>query len=256
MNLQFKKMKPKKSYQHVVEEIQTAIVNGDLDSGERLPPEMKLKEMFDTSRGTVREALRVLEQKGLVSIRTGVKGGAVVKEANAEAMTDSIGIMIRHQGVSLDHLAEFRKLMEGYVAREAARTAGKGDVRRLRSILSQIKDLVNTRPSGWEKFHILDARFHRELARIAANPLIETNLTAIHENIETYFHEYLPFSRALLEEDCKDLEEIVRAVEDKNERRAEEIARRHVSRFSSLMEKNLENREDKNLPGKKTGSRG
>ena len=65
MNLNFTKMVPKKSYQHVVEQIQTAIMEGTLQQGDRLPSEMKLKESFDTSRGTVREALRVLEQKGL-----------------------------------------------------------------------------------------------------------------------------------------------------------------------------------------------
>lgn len=256
MSLKFRKMKPKKSYQHVVEEIETAIVSGDLGTGDRLPPEMKLKEMFDTSRGTVREALRVLEQKGLVSIKPGVKGGAVVKEANADAMTDSIGILIRHQSISLHHLAEFRKLMEGYVAREAARTAEEKDVRRLRSILSQIKELVTIRPETWDKFHALDARFHRELARIAANPLIETNLAAIHENIETYFHEYLPFSQALLEQDYYDLEEILKAVEEKDQDKAEEIARNHVSRFSSLMERTLEGEEVPDFQKKQAGSRG
>lgn len=254
MGLEFRKMKPKKSYQHVVEEIETAIVNGDLASGDRLPPEMKLKEMFDTSRGTVREALRVLEQKGLVSIRTGVKGGAVVKEANAEAMSDSIGIMIRHQGVSLHHLAEFRKLMEGYVAREAARTAREKELGQLRAILSRIKDLVRTRPSGWKEFHALDGKFHRELARIAGNPLIASNLAAIHENIETYFHEFLPFSQALLEEDGADLEGILEAIEKKDPDRAEESARNHVGRFSLLMEKRRQTLEE---PGaRKEGFRG
>ena len=85
MGLNVTKMKPKKSYEHVVEQIQSAIFSGELCEGERLPSEMKLKDMFDTSRGTVREALRVLEQKGLVSVRTGVKGGARVRPARISA---------------------------------------------------------------------------------------------------------------------------------------------------------------------------
>lgn len=76
MVLEVTRMKPRKSYEYVVEQIESAICDGALAPGERLPSEMKLKEMFDTSRGTVREALRVLEQKGLVTVRTGVKGGA------------------------------------------------------------------------------------------------------------------------------------------------------------------------------------
>nr|NJM03529.1 FadR family transcriptional regulator [Desulfobacula sp.] len=124
MNVQFRKMKPLKSYQHVVDEIQTAICEGSLKEGETLPSEMKLKEMFDTSRGTIREALRVLEQRGLVSIRTGVNGGARIQGASAKPMTDSVAILIRQQKVSLHHLAEFRKMMEGHISEQAAKKSG------------------------------------------------------------------------------------------------------------------------------------
>jgi GntR family transcriptional repressor for pyruvate dehydrogenase complex len=116
MDLKFIKMVPQKSYQHVVEQIQTAIIDGELKQGDCLPSEMKLKDAFDTSRGTIREALRVLEQKGLIGIRTGVKRGAVIKAFNTEAMSDSMALLIRHGNVSLPHLAEFRKLLEGQVA--------------------------------------------------------------------------------------------------------------------------------------------
>jgi len=56
MQLKFEKMKPSRSFQHVADQIQAAILDGTLKSGDKLPAEMKLKDMFDTSRGTVREA--------------------------------------------------------------------------------------------------------------------------------------------------------------------------------------------------------
>ena len=235
MNLNFTKMVPKKSYQHVVEQIQTAIMEGTLQQGDRLPSEMKLKESFDTSRGTVREALRVLEQKGLISIRTGVKGGAVIKEANTEAMSDSMALLIRHKNISLPHLGEFRELLEGHAAKQAARLANKEDIQILKGFLSEIEAIIEAGPTGWESFHRLDACFHQELARISQNPLLQANLVTIHENIHTYFHQYLPFSRELLDEDYQDLCRIMAAVEKQDGGEAKIIAKHHVARFTKLM---------------------
>lgn len=237
MNLNFSKMVPVKSYQHVVEQIQTAICDGTLQQGDRLPSEMKLKDMFSTSRGTVREALRVLEQKGLVSIRTGVKGGATVKEANTEAMSDSVALLIQHRNVSLNQLADFREVLEGYAAERAAAAADSGEKSALREILGKMQKYIDTDPNEWGEFHRLYALFHQRLAKMADNPLVQANLATIHDNIHVYFHAYLPFSRKLLDQDFQDLCDIAAAVEEGDIKAAGDSARRHIARFSKLMEK-------------------
>lgn len=239
MNVQFRKMKPLKSYQHVVDEIQTAICEGRIKEGELLPSEMKLKEMFDTSRGTIREALRVLEQKGLVSIRTGVNGGARIQAAGTKPMTDSVAILIRQQKVSLAHLAEFRKIMEGHISEQAAIKAGESDINLLKAIIKQAGDHIQTQPSGWKEFHVMDAEFHRALAMIAKNPLLEANLSAVHDNIQIYFHQYLPWSEDLLKDNFDDLCRIADAVEKKDPALARKIAEIHVEKFNILMEKGI-----------------
>lgn len=239
MELQFKKMKKIKSYQNVVDQIQSAICNGSLKDGDKLPSEMKLTKMFDTSRGTIREALRVLEQKGLISIKTGVKGGPIVKEANTRPMSESIALLIRHQKVSLHHLAQFRKILEGHIAAQTALMAGKNEINQLKAILKEAKMHIKTKPSGWEEFHKMDATFHMVLAKIAKNPLIEANLQSIHDNIQIYFNQYLPFSDALLMDNYEDLCKIVEAVENKNSITAQQLAETHVTKFNDLMEERL-----------------
>ena len=236
MDLNFTRMVPVKSYQHVVEQIQTAICDGTLQEGERLPSELKLKDLFNTSRGTVREALRVLEQKGLVSIRTGVKGGAVVKEANTEAMSDSMALLIRHRKVSLVHLADFRTFLEGYAAERAAALGNREEIAKLKNIISSIRQHVENDPRDWGEFHRLDAMFHRKLAEMSENPLILANLVTVHENIHGYFQNYLPFSRELLLEDFEDLCQIAEAVEKGECEKAGEAARQHIAKFSKYME--------------------
>ena len=63
----FKAAKQNRIFQDVVEQIQETILSGKLTPGEMLPPERELKEMLQVSRGTLREALRVLENKGLIA---------------------------------------------------------------------------------------------------------------------------------------------------------------------------------------------
>ena len=239
MELQFKKMKKIKSYQNVVDQIQSAICDGSLKDGDKLPSEMKLTKMFDTSRGTIREALRVLEQKGLISVKTGVKGGPIVKEANTRPMSESIALLIRHQKVSLHHLAQFRKILEGHIAAQTALIADKNEINQLKAILKEAKIHIKTKPSGWEEFHKMDATFHMVLAKIAKNPLIEANLQSIHDNIQIYFNQYLPFSDALLMDNYEDLCKIVEAVENKNSLKARQLAETHVTKFNDLMEERL-----------------
>src|SRR5690242_3941549 len=82
----FKQVKQNKAYQDVVVQIQEAIIAGSIKPGSQLPAERELKEQFGISRGTLREALRVLEQKGLIEIRTGVAGGSIVREVNSEQL--------------------------------------------------------------------------------------------------------------------------------------------------------------------------
>ena len=239
MVLKFKKQIQKKSYQYVVEQIQEAILDNQIEEGERLPSELKLKDMFETSRGTIREALRILEQKGLVSVKTGVKGGAIVQKAGTAPISDSIGLLIRHNQVSLDSLAQFRVLLEGFVASQAAQLADETDIKRLRNILEKAKDYVSTRPGDLDQFHQLDGKFHHELARICRNPLVEVNLKTIHEHIHIYFQAYLTLDESLIEKDFQDLCSILEAIEQKQPDQARDLAENHVIRFNRLMKENL-----------------
>lgn len=67
----------------IEEQIRSAIYSERLKPGNRLPSENELSKIFDTSRTTVREALRALEKEGLLAIKQGVKGGPYVRELNA-----------------------------------------------------------------------------------------------------------------------------------------------------------------------------
>ena len=234
----FRVAKQNRIFQDVVDQIQEAILRGDLRPGDTLPPERDLKDMFQTSRGTLREALRVLEQKGLIEIRLGVRGGAVVKAATAEPFSESLDLLIRSQKVSLSHLAEFREGVEGTVTALAADRAATKDIRVLEALLAEAETHVAAGPAAWDNFVAVDKRFHQALARISGNPIYILVNQMVHDNIQRYYDEFLPADDRMLAENFADLGEILEVVKNGDAAAARRLAVRHVQRFNGYMESN------------------
>ena len=236
MAVAFKKLKPNRIFQGVVDQIQAAILQGDLGPGDQLPSEMKLKEMFNTSRGTVREALRVLEQKGLIEIKVGVGGGAVVKAIDTQPVTESLDLLVRYRKVSLEHLSEFRESVEGVVAALAAARATAEDVAELKAILARAHKLISHSTTAWEDFVRADIALHIAIARIARNPVFTTVLQVVHENILGYYERFSLKGKHTLEENYVDLCQLVAAIEKGDVAAAKSLAENHVRKFERHME--------------------
>jgi DNA-binding FadR family transcriptional regulator len=88
----FKQAKQNRAFEDVIFQIQEAILQRSLKVGDKLPSERNLREIFKVSRGTLREALRALEQKKLIQIKTGVKGGAIVCHMDTKLMSESLDL--------------------------------------------------------------------------------------------------------------------------------------------------------------------
>lgn len=219
----------------MVDQIQKAILDGRLKTGDMLPPEMKLKDMFETSRGTIREALRVLEQKGLIDIKIGVGGGAIVKSVGTEKIVESLDLLIQTQKVTYDHLAEFREGVEGIVAALAAERAKKADVESLKKIVECAGDVLETEDLDSAVFVRLDMDLHIALAEIAGNPIYLANLRMVHERILDAYEQFSLRRKPVLEENYQDLCRIVEAIENGKPDQARSLARHHVRRFNRYM---------------------
>lgn len=232
----FKQVKQNRVFQDIIDQIQEAILQGRLKAGDKLPAERELKEMFKTSRGTLREALRALEQKGLITIKTGVYGGAVVKAMTTQQVSESLSFLIQYQRVSLRHLAEFREGVEGIVAGLAAERAKKDDIGRLKHLLYKAKEQLDQGISHWDEFIHIDNSLHMALAEIAGNPVYESVLRTVHDNINRYYDWFLPKEERILQENYQDLCAIVKAVEEGKASKARQLVQDHVDRFNLFME--------------------
>ena len=231
----FQAAKQTKVFQDVVSQIQEAILDGRLKTGDVLPSERQLKDMFNISRGTLREALRVLEQKGLIEIKLGVGGGSVVKDLNADQVSEGLALLIRSQKVSLNHLAEFREDVEGIVTARAAERHSKADISGIKALLDKARKCIDGGASQRNAFIEIDKQIHMTLAEVAQNPIYISVLHSVHENIHRYYDRFLSMEERELQENYQDLCDIVEAVEKGQADHARRLARDHVRRFNQYM---------------------
>ena len=229
----FKKAKQSRVFQDVVEQIQDAIISGKLAPGTKLPAERELKDMFNTSRGTLREALRVLEQKGLIEIKLGVAGGAIVKQLDGEPIIESLALLIRSGDVSLDHLAEFRIKIEGSIVELAAQRATQEDLRIMEDLYE--KASAHCSNGDWESFLKTDEAMHTYIGTMSRNPVFQFLQQSIHDNIHSYYQDYLPMNQERTMENLLDFKKIITALKAHDSETAASIITDHVARFTQKM---------------------
>jgi GntR family transcriptional repressor for pyruvate dehydrogenase complex len=139
------------------------ISSGEYGAGDRLPPERILVEQLGVSRTVVREALNLLETRGLIRVEHG--RGAIVSADGADALHDNLGFLLRMEPSTLWELMEMRKAIEVEVAGLAAERSTTDDIAIMRVVLDRMRENINS-PEGYVD---ADVEFHDLLARSARN---------------------------------------------------------------------------------------
>ena len=213
----------------IVAQIERAIFGGELSPGDRLQSERELAEQFGVSRITVRDALRVLEARGLVRVKVGASGGAFVAESNLDQVAESLSTMIRLRRMTLSELAEARKVVEAATAELAARRAGEVELSQLASTVEQGRQVILERDSH------LDAsmNFHVALARAAGNEVLYATVRAYHELLVGSIRDMRDPRSARVTQ--KFHEEILDAVRKRDADAARELMLDHMAEFEKRL---------------------
>ena len=160
----------KKAYEQVHDQLRDLIVRGELPRGQRLPNEAVLARQFGVSRGTVREALRVLAAQNLIRTAKGAGGGSFVTlptvDHVSEFLTANIALLNESQDVSAEEMLEARELLETFAAGRAASRRTDLDLERLRSCIVEPGDV------GSEQQFALNTLFHSAILDAAGNTLL------------------------------------------------------------------------------------
>ena len=162
----------------IVEQITRAFFAG-MKAGEWIGTETELAKSFGVSRITARDAIRILETRGVVEVRVGAHGGVRVARADPRRLRDSLGIQLHLLGVTPADLLAARLAMEPAAAALAATKASADDIRGLRDLLDEALDLADD-PARRADFVSACARFHGAVVSASHNRALEVSVLALH----------------------------------------------------------------------------
>lgn len=166
----FNKVKTKKVYMKIVEQIRDLIKEGRLKPGDKLPPEQILAEKFGTSRPSVREALSALEILGITESRGG-KGNFIKDNLDTPLYEQKYRELEEEE--SPFEILEARKAVETEIVGLAAKKATKEDIVSIRESLDKMKSAMTNIPRIME----FDREFHINIAKAAHNSLLFSMIT-------------------------------------------------------------------------------
>jgi DNA-binding FadR family transcriptional regulator len=129
----------------VADRIRELIIDGTLDDGERLPPLEALVEQFGVSIPSIREAVRLLESEGLISVQRGSVGGSVVHRPSDRTAAYTLAMLLRSRKTTLEDVAEAMTLLDPVCAMVCARRSDrkKTVVPELRKVNKTALDLLD-----------------------------------------------------------------------------------------------------------------
>ena len=161
-------------YEQIVQQIEDSILKRDLKPGDQLPAERDLAQQFGVSRTAVREAVKVLREKGLVEAYSG--RGTFITDGTSQAIRQSLDRLIKiGQPEGSIHLVEVREILEPEIAALAATRAEETHLAAMREAIA-VMDRAGKDPDA---FIEADLDFHLALAEAAANPLILSLIDSI-----------------------------------------------------------------------------
>jgi len=166
----------------VAGKIRRAIVEGTISSGENLPSEAKLIEMFEVSRPTIREAIRILEFENLISVTRGARGGARIQAPTVAFVSRAMGVALQTRGATLGDIYAARSMIEPLATRLAAETRPKEAAAALRAQIAVERDALEKSPVITSHA----AEFHRILMEQCGNQTFALVGIALHDLVSKH----------------------------------------------------------------------
>jgi len=194
--------------------LRKAITTGQLQPGTHLV-ETDLSEALQISRGTLREAMRQLQQEGLIS--AGARGRLSVRHLDAKEIRDIFGVR-----------AALESLAASELAARADRSAAVAELR------DAVTDMDRWAASNLEDRIEADLRFHRTMCHLSGNETLLHSWTSLEGSIRMSIM-YAGVDRALKNMDAKRHLEIVDAIESGDGATAAEAVRAHMAGAASVL---------------------
>ncbi|TIP10082.1 FadR/GntR family transcriptional regulator [Mesorhizobium sp.] len=164
----FSRIEHSRTADEVVQQIENLILEGVLRTGDRLPGERELARRFEVSRPILRDALKTLEGRGLLTTRPG--GGTHVADVIGQLFTKPVTDLVSmHRKAATDYL-EYRREIEAVAAEYAARRATSDDLALLDRIMARMDEAHRT--GNFDDEAEIDVEFHHAICECAHNIIL------------------------------------------------------------------------------------
>jgi DNA-binding FadR family transcriptional regulator len=180
----FTPIESKRTFEEISSKVKNLIFDGTLKPGDKLPSEQELAKQFGVGRQSVREALRLLELSGFVSIQKGYGGGPVVKDTISTQIRNLYLDAFRMEKITVEEFTSARSVIEKAILNEVIDKADESDIKGIRANLAEAEELIaNKKMATDENFD-----FHALLAKASKNKvfiILERSINAIHRNLRS-----------------------------------------------------------------------
>jgi GntR family transcriptional regulator, transcriptional repressor for pyruvate dehydrogenase complex len=210
----------------IVEQIRGLIRSEKLRPGDRLPSERDLGERMGVSRVTIREAMRVLEASGLIEIKVGAKGGAVVTSPSSTKLGTGLADLISLSPLTASEVTEARQVVEVGVIPLVVERATDEDIAELREMVATHQTALKNGEYGMA----MSAAFHVRVAACTHNAAIEMLVHSFHGPLLMSLREAQVAAPLMGHRGTTEHRDFVEAVAARDVERATEIMRTHLDR--------------------------
>ena len=163
----FTPVQSKRAFEEVSSKIKTLIFKGALKPGDKLPSETELASQFNVGRQTVREALRILELSGFITVRKGYGGGPIVQDTILNQISNLFSDAFQMEKITLEQITTARITIERAILEHAIENADLGDLKALEDNLERAKKKADQNMMCIEE----NIEFHKLLAGASKNPV-------------------------------------------------------------------------------------
>lgn len=210
----------------IVEQIRGLIRSEQLRPGDRLPSERDLGERMGVSRVTIREAMRVLEAGGLIEIKVGAKGGAVVTSPSSTKLGTGLADLISLSPLTAGEVTEARQVVEVGIIPLVIERATDEDIAELRAMVAEHQTALKNGEYGMP----MSAAFHVRVAACTHNAAIEMLVHSFHGPLLMSLREAQVAAPLMGHRGTNEHRDFVEAVANRDVDRATEIMRAHLNR--------------------------
>jgi GntR family transcriptional regulator, transcriptional repressor for pyruvate dehydrogenase complex len=175
----FNPIKVTKVYEQVIQQIKDMIADGTLKKGDKLPSERELVEDLKVSRTSIREALRSMEDIGIVECKQGE--GNFIGTNIENSLYEPLSIMFLLQDNTSQEIFELRLAIEGETAGLASKKINSEELKKLKLLVDKMKETDDLNLSI-----SLDKEFHYKIAQATHNSLLLNMMNAVSSLVNSY----------------------------------------------------------------------